>query len=345
MKNRLITLLLIALNVAVFCGMVYSEVSPFDPTAEHILEWGGCNSHTLLHGQWWRLLSSTFVHFGMIHLLMNVYALFYIGSNLEPLIGKARFATVYLATAIFGGLVSQIWHLDSYTLEAGASGGVFGIIGVLFALLTTKLLPEEVRSPHLKQIFIMIVVNLMYGLKSEVNMAAHMGGLLSGCLMGYGLYPSLTYGKIIIKRATLALIALVTVISSAGILHGMKNSDSFRFDEITSEMDSLQNVIINLHKDIPSLQIEAIAFFDSEILPEWKKGAALADRAGQLQLEGDKAKHRDYLVKHFSLYSKKYHLCGQAMRENTHAYDSAIKQVENELSKLDEKIRVNEPTQ
>ena len=153
MKRYPITILLIGLNILVFALMTGSGVSLLSPTTEQILAWGGCNSATILNGESWRLLTAMFVHFGILHLLMNVYALYNIGSFLEPIIGKARFAAAYLATGIFGGLLSQVWHLHSYTTEAGASGGVFGIIGVLFALLTTKLLPEEIRFAHLKSIF------------------------------------------------------------------------------------------------------------------------------------------------------------------------------------------------
>lgn len=67
-----------------------------------------------------------FVHVGIFHLIMNLYILFDIGSYLEPVIGKARFLAAYLATGVVGSLVSQAYHLDSYVVEAGASGAIFG---------------------------------------------------------------------------------------------------------------------------------------------------------------------------------------------------------------------------
>ncbi len=336
MINTRITFLLIAANLIMYVLMVGSGVSFFAPTTEQILHWGGCNSQTILHGEPWRLFSSMFVHFGIIHLVMNLYVLFDIGTTLEPLIGKARFTALYLASGIFGGLASQFAHLHSYTVEAGASGAIFGIIGGLFVLLNTELFSEERRDSNLKKVIVFIVMNLGYGLQqSNVNVAAHLGGLFSGFVLGFGLYPSLIFSqKPLIKRLTILVIALVTLASSAKALNSMKNSDVFQFDGLAIEFSAMQEKIAKIHEGIPLKG--TLLFFETIVLPEWDKMKQLMDKAKGLNLSKDKAKRRDYLVTWISLNSRKFHLCARALREQTNAYDSKIKEIDTDLSKLHE---------
>ncbi len=330
----MITRLLIALNIIIYVLMVFSGVHFFEPTTQQILQWGGCSTSTLLQGEPWRLLTAMFVHFGIIHLLMNLYALYDIGSTLETLIGKARFAAVYLATGIFGGLLSQIWHLDSYSVEAGASGGVFGVIGALVALLTTPLLPEEVRNPPLKRVLGLIAVNLFYGMKSSVNVAAHLGGLLSGIVIGYCLYITLIHNRNKIKQAALVGISLIILVSASGTLKYMKGSDFFKFEEIATEIHAMQDKMDTLYEGVPTTQFEFLDYYQKNIIPAWDRGILLADQVSQLNLTGDKANYRDYLVKWVSLHSKKYQLFAEQVKADAYIHALEIKKIDDEIASL-----------
>jgi rhomboid protease GluP len=332
----MITLLLIVINLIVYFLMVFSGAHFFAPTTGDILAWGGCSSGTILHGEPWRLVTAMFVHFGIFHLLMNLYALYDLGKNLEKIIGKVRFLTVYLATGIFGGLVSQLWHLDSYIVEAGASGGVFGIIGALIALLTTKIFPEEVRTPYLKRILSMVALNLVYGMQGSVNMAAHMGGLISGFLLGYGLYLIMVHENRNPERTrgTLLLIPLITLFSVSVTLKQMKSSDFFKFDEIVAEMDAK-------NFQTPKDDTEALHFFRTVVIPEWERRSLLIAGAQNLQLSGDKAKNRDYLEKWVDLSMRKVRtldlkLSAMERHEDDLIYDRMIQVLDDQLAKLDE---------
>jgi rhomboid protease GluP len=333
----MVTILLIAINIIVYTLMLFSGVDFFAPTTLDILNWGGCNDATISHGQPWRLVTAMFVHFGILHLLMNLYALYDLGSTLERIIGKARFILAYLATGIFGGLVSQIWHLGTYSVEAGASGGVFGIIGVLIALLTTKLFPDEVRTPYLKRILGMVAVNLVYGMQGSVNMAAHMGGLVSGFILGYGLYMTLE------KRSNgvLLFIPLITLFSVAGTLQYMKGSDSFKFDEIVSQVESLQAQSEKINEDVPWDEGVVSRFLTANMLPVWEKQQHLTAQARELNLSGNKAKYREYLDKWVELQTRKLQaliLKIEALERNeeVHLYQNRIDQIENQITHLNE---------
>ncbi|HXB09463.1 MAG TPA: rhomboid family intramembrane serine protease [Puia sp.] len=184
-----ITPILIDLNLAVFIVMVLSGVSLFLPGTHSLIQWGGNIRYLTLDHQWWRLITCCFVHIGILHLLLNMYALLYIGILLEPQLGRARFASAYLLTGIMASLASLYWH--THTLSAGASGAIFGMYGVFLALLTTNLIEKTRRTALLASIGVFVGYNLVLGAKAGVDNAAHIGGLLSGIIIGYLYYPGL----------------------------------------------------------------------------------------------------------------------------------------------------------
>jgi rhomboid protease GluP len=183
------TPIILMLNVLVFLLMVGMGVSPTEPSARHILDWGGNWGAATMSGEWWRLLTCAFVHIGFVHLAMNMVALVYVGAFLEPLVGTGRFAGAYLITAVTGSLLSLAIHPD--TISAGASGAIFGMFGVLLSLLTTRLIPPDIRKRLLLLMGFYVVYNLLYGLKEGIDNAGHIGGLIGGLAIGYLLYPML----------------------------------------------------------------------------------------------------------------------------------------------------------
>src|SRR5579862_9564853 len=104
-----ITPILINLNIAIFVLMIISGVNFFLPDNESLIKWGANFRPVTLEGQWWRLITNCFLHIGVFHLLMNMYALLYIGVLLEPYLGKARFAAAYLLSGIIASLTSLYW--------------------------------------------------------------------------------------------------------------------------------------------------------------------------------------------------------------------------------------------
>ncbi|RYY96606.1 MAG: rhomboid family intramembrane serine protease [Chitinophagaceae bacterium] len=182
---------LIALNVLVFIAMVIAGAGIFEPKGEALLTWGANFAPYTLGGQPWRLLSACFVHIGILHLALNMYGLYQLGTFLEPILGRLRFVLAYLATGLLSSLASLWWHHGEPVVSAGASGAIFGLFGLFLALLTTDLLPKNTREQLLKSVGLVIVINLAYGLKGGIDNSAHIGGLVSGFAAGYALLPSL----------------------------------------------------------------------------------------------------------------------------------------------------------
>ena len=104
--NFVVTPIIIEINLLVFIIMVASGVSLFMPSTEDIIQWGANFRPLITGGEWWRLFTSMFLHYGIIHLALNMYALFCIGIYLEPLLGKLRFATAYLASGLLAAAAS-----------------------------------------------------------------------------------------------------------------------------------------------------------------------------------------------------------------------------------------------
>src|SRR5438876_4366462 len=127
------TYILLATNIAVFGWMVLHGVSPKDPTTAQLVQYGATNAYLVLVGQWWRLLTATFVHVGLLHIATNMWCLWNLGLLGEPLLGPAGLIGVYLITGIAGNLLSLFFNVvyrDFVSVGAGASGAVFGIAGI-----------------------------------------------------------------------------------------------------------------------------------------------------------------------------------------------------------------------
>ncbi|WP_373395877.1 rhomboid family intramembrane serine protease [Algoriphagus halophilus] len=191
-----VTPLLIICNLLIFIAMIYTGTHFLFPDIQDLLDWGANYRPFTVDGQWWRLLVSCFLHIGILHLLFNMYALFYIGLLLEPYLGKARFLAAYLISGIAASIASIWWN--GMVVSAGASGAIFGMYGVFLALLSTNLVDKSIRKSLFTSIGVFVVYNLVNGLNPNngVDNAAHIGGLLTGFVLGYGFVPSLKNLKI-----------------------------------------------------------------------------------------------------------------------------------------------------
>ncbi len=216
------TYLLVGINCAVFVWMVLRGVSFQSPSPEDLLRFGANNTSLVLHGEWYRLLTATFVHVGWIHLATNMWCLWNLGLLGEPLIGPFGLAAVYLLTGIAGNLLSMAVDVLGRTdsIGAGASGAVFGIAGILIVLLSNRRLPipwDELRRLR-RSVIQFAILNLLIGGASNlfdvirIDNSAHVGGFLSGLALGFPLVPRMTAGReryFARQKLTFAVTALV----------------------------------------------------------------------------------------------------------------------------------------
>lgn len=146
-------------------------------------------------GEWWRLLTATVLHGGIVHIGFNMYALYALGPTVERFYGSLRFSVIYLIAGIGGAWAS--YSFGSLTGPSiGASGAIFGLIGCLigFFLSARSVLGDFARQ-NLRQMVGTAAINLIIGLSfsSVIDNYAHIGGMLMGLAVGYGLAPRLVY--------------------------------------------------------------------------------------------------------------------------------------------------------
>lgn len=334
-----VTWSLIFLNVAIFIGMLSAGLSFFSPSADQVLALGGASNLTILQGEWWRLLSSMFIHFGVFHLAMNMYVLRDVGSTLEPIVGNKLFGVIYFATGIIGGLMGLFWSLGSPVALAGASGAVFGLVGTLFALLTTDLFPFEVRQPRLMKLFLFIVTNLVYSLQPGVSLSAHVGGFLSGIVLGYLFYLSMRFSWLSsFKKGALSIITFATLGTTVIALTAMKKSDAFQFEMVLNDFMFLEKDIVKLHGQLLQPMSNAYSLLDEEILPKWEQAILLSKQASALHLSVNLAKKRDNFVCWVELGRRKYRFIARSLKEDTMAYKPEIDKIDAELKSLNQTL-------
>ena len=181
-KGFIATPILIDLNILVFIVMIASGVGIMSPSTLSLLKWGADFGPLTLTGDWWRAVTCNFIHIGAFHLLMNMYAFMYVGLLLEDLIGSRRMFMSYLLTGLCSAVFSLYMHGE--TISAGASGAIFGLYGIFLAFLFFHRIAKEQRKALLTSILIFVGYNLVYGMKAGIDNDAHIGGLLSGFLLG-----------------------------------------------------------------------------------------------------------------------------------------------------------------
>lgn len=186
-QRLLVTQLLIQLNLVLFIIMVLSGLGLVSFEARDLLKWGGNYRPYVNEGQYWRLLTNIFLHGGIMHVLMNMYGLFFAGLFLEPIMGRGKYLVTYFVCGIMASIASVWWH--PATVSVGASGAIFGLFGALFALASVNVLGVGSRKPILINVGIFVGYNLLFGLAGGIDNAAHIGGLLSGVVLGYAFYP------------------------------------------------------------------------------------------------------------------------------------------------------------
>ena len=182
-SNVTVTFSLIGLNVLVFVIMVFAGLGFISFDGRDLLAWGADYRPKTANGEWWRLFTSMFLHGGLVHLFGNMYGLIFAGIFLEPLLGKLKYASAYLICGLVSSLASIWWH--PATISIGASGAIFGLYGVLAALLTTNTATIGNKKGILGFCLVFVVLNLVIGLTGGIDNAAHVGGLLCGLVIGY----------------------------------------------------------------------------------------------------------------------------------------------------------------
>jgi membrane associated rhomboid family serine protease len=178
---------LIILNVLVFFVMILNGISPLNPDLSSIIPWGVKYSIVILeNGEWWRFVTGMFIHAGLLHLVINMAGLWFLGNITERLYGSVTFTLIYLVSGLSGNVISLF--LNTIGISAGSSGAIMGILGALIPVMLNRkiLLPRRL----VRQVLILLVVatgiTFVFGFFVDfVDNAVHFGGFAIGVGIGY----------------------------------------------------------------------------------------------------------------------------------------------------------------
>jgi rhomboid protease GluP len=171
------TTLIVAANVIVFALMLLTG----KPTSGRTLIRFGALTVPLPSREWWRLITSMFVHIGFAHIAFNMFALLIFGGAIENRYGKLRYLMLYLGSGVLGSATSLAFSHGE--LSAGASGAIFGVIGAGFAMALVNRHNPAMRA-QLRSWAVLIALNIFIGVATPgIDLRAHAGGFLGGLVI------------------------------------------------------------------------------------------------------------------------------------------------------------------
>lgn len=185
-----VTKTIITINVLVFFAMLASGAGFWHSSSDIQLLWGANFGPATQDGQWWRLASAMFLHFGVMHLLLNMWSLWDAGQLVERMYGRLRFAGIYFVSGLSGNLLSLVMHGNS-AISGGASGAVFGVYGALMVyvwLERASINLKEFRWLFWGAAAFSAITIVMGFVVTGIDNSAHIGGFIAGCLASISLF-------------------------------------------------------------------------------------------------------------------------------------------------------------
>lgn len=188
-QPHFVTSIILDLNILVFLLMLFAGVHILAPNGLELLEWGANRRAETTSGDWWRLLTSMFLHSGIMNLILNIYGLVLASIFIEPILGSVRYGIIYFTSGIVGSIASIWWYEN--TISVGASGAIFGLCGAILAVTLTGIFAKEGKKLILILFGPYVLINPLMGLAGGIDNAAHLGGLITGAVVALIIYATL----------------------------------------------------------------------------------------------------------------------------------------------------------
>ncbi len=190
LKTAPVTTLLLISFIGLFIIQIFTGVDANNPSTEALLKWGANALPFTMGDEPWRLVSSAFLHIGLMHLLFNGFAMYFFGQIAEPMFGSAKFLALFLLAAIGGNLLNSYvtWQdilagTGQPGLSAGASGGIMGIGAALLIAALFKISVNGMML-NLRSLIFIMGINLVYGFAVPgIDNAGHIGGAITGLVI------------------------------------------------------------------------------------------------------------------------------------------------------------------
>ena len=213
-----LTYIIIAFNIIMY-GLLQLVAMKTGTAYEQQLEpFGAKVNNLIMEGQYWRFFAPMFLHADIVHLAVNCYSIYIIGSQVEKIFGRGRFLAIYFVSGFIGAVASFAFSLNS---SVGASGAIFGLVGAMLYFSLRR--PALLKSSYGANLITMLVINLAYGfMNKRIDNHAHIGGFVGGFLTSAAVYSyKETNGKTLLKKVTSLL--LVVAIAVGTLFYGFNN--------------------------------------------------------------------------------------------------------------------------
>jgi len=214
-----VTQILVAVNVIVFVAELVSGSSAGGTLGGTVLQKGGLDGPDIAnHHEYWRILTSGFLHYSVLHIAFNMFFLYIMGQQLEPAIGRVNFAAVYLASLVAGSFGALLF--EPRALTVGASGACFGVLGALVAVAYRRGIPIWQSG-----LGFLLVINLVFSVSvAGISIGGHLGGLVGGLIAGAAVIElDQRRGMHLAALAACMAVAAVSVVAAIAVAgsHGL----------------------------------------------------------------------------------------------------------------------------
>ena len=318
-----VPLALIAINVVVFAWSTARGVGFFSAEPDQLVAVGGNLPTLTLHGEPWRLVTAMFLHAGFLHLGLNMLCLWSGGRLGEQLFGKGPLLAIYLAAGLVGGIASAA--RTTMIVSVGASGAIFGVFGAIFGyvLVHRAHLDPRAREQQMKRLGGFMAVNFVIGITTPgIDLAAHLGGLVTGFAIAYGIERGLAPADSARrgKRVVLALLVAIALVAIAvvelpkpalGYMTKTQAADVNRFQQQFAPFAADEAKLLARFEDLvrkgtsAELTDAAVrAAIDTELVPAWRTLATQFETLPRLVAE---AEHRRAVVEAY-IQARIHHL-------------------------------------
>ncbi|HKS42989.1 MAG TPA: rhomboid family intramembrane serine protease [Blastocatellia bacterium] len=222
-SSSFISFIILTINILLFVLMAVVEVKSGrgaeafvqSPSIGVLIDFGGLDIQSVAEGQWWRLVTYNFLHIGLMHLLFNSSALYQVGPQVEELYGSQKFIFIYMLTGVTSAVASFFFNLGG----AGASGAIFGLIG-LMAVYGYRL-GGSYGQAIMRQMLIWGAIGFLFGfVVPNINNVAHAGGFIAGGCLGFVISPDAPATSRASLSWNAAAIACILVLASSFALAG-----------------------------------------------------------------------------------------------------------------------------
>jgi rhomboid protease GluP len=341
-----VTYALIAINVVVFAAMIVAGAGVFEPNARVHVLWGSNLVPVTVDGEWWRLATSMFLHFGIVHLLVNMWVLYSNGRMVERLFGSTRFLILYLVAGVCGSLASAAWN--PAVNSAGASGAIFGVLGGLGSFLVAKRfrVPREVIRAQSKSVGAFVLFNVFNGLAHQgIDNAAHLGGLVGGFLIGLALARPMTveardlpderYVINVVGTATCCLVVSAVLVGFVRSRHSAENrfmAAVVWFDYREPQVMATYNAMVEASKAADLSDQRFAQRLGAEVVPFYSMAVERLAWAPTAPGPFDEA--RGSILKYVSLRQESMTLLGHALRASDVAQATAAMKLHDQAEQV-----------